>query len=104
LENPGNPDNWFSIIRSMIFEYENFYTDISFTMNDTAYFALLKVLMEDDRVYEKILFGSDYYMVQTKADERRFGLELRAYLGEKLFRQMAHSNPESFLCKLSIRV
>lgn len=104
LEKPGNPENWFSIIRKMIFEYENFYTDISFTMNDTAYFALLKILMEDDSIFEKILFGSDYYMVQTKTDERRFGLELRAYLGEKLFRQMAHSNPEQFLCKLSIRV
>jgi len=104
LESPGNPENWFSIIRKMIFEYDNFYADISFTMNDTAYFALLKVLMEDESIFEKILFGSDYYMVQTKTDERRFGLELRAYLGERLFRQMAHSNPEQFLCKLSIRV
>jgi len=104
MEDPGNPENWFSIIRKMIFEYDHFYTDISFTMNDTSYFALLKILMEDESVFEKILFGSDYYMVQTKTDERRFGLELRAYLGEKLFRQMAHTNPEHFLCKPSINI
>jgi predicted TIM-barrel fold metal-dependent hydrolase len=102
LEEPGNPDNWFSIIKSMLAKYPHFYTDISFTMSDKAYFALLKVLMADDLIADKILFGSDYYMVETESNERRFGLELRAYLGEKYFRQIAHSNPERFLCKSAL--
>ena len=102
LEKPGNPDNWFTIIRKMLAEYPNFYTDVSFTMSDPSYFALLKVIMADENIAEKILFGSDYYMVETESNERRFGLELRAFLGEHLFRQLSHSNPEKFLCKSAL--
>jgi hypothetical protein len=36
-------------------------------------------------------------MVETKTSERMFGLNLRAYLGEDLFKDIAESNPESFL-------
>ena len=66
LDQPGKSDNWFSIIREMIEEYPYFYTDISFTMNDKSYFSLLKVLMSDDNINSKILFGSDYYMVENR--------------------------------------
>lgn len=97
LEKPGNKDNWFVIIREMLKNYPNFYTDISFTMCDPSYFSLLKVLLSDDLLLGKIMFGSDYYMVQTESDERRFGLDLRAFLGEDLFRKIAHKNPKVFL-------
>jgi len=97
IENPGNPGNWFVIIRQMLARYENFYTDISFTLNNQKYFPLLKVLMADKSIRNKILFGSDYYMVETKADERRFGLDLRAYLGEDDFHTIAVTNPERYL-------
>lgn len=103
LEKPGNSDNWFSIIREMLEEYPNFYTDISFTMNDKSYFSLLKVLMSDDKINSKILFGSDYYMVETESDERRFGLDLRAFLGEQNFRKIAHTNSEIFLYKSALK-
>jgi predicted TIM-barrel fold metal-dependent hydrolase len=97
LERPGNKDNWFLIIREMLKTWPNFYTDISFTMSDPSYFSLLKVLLTDDQLLEKIMFGSDFYMVETESDERRFGLDLRAYLGEELFRKIAHKNPKVFL-------
>lgn len=102
LEKPGNKDNWFSIIRQMLEEYEHFYTDISFTLNNKSYFSLLKTLMSNEKINTKILFGSDYYMVETESDERRFGLDLRAFMGEKYFRLMAHSNAEEFLCKSAL--
>ena len=97
IENPGNPGNWFMIIRQMLAEYKNFYTDISFTLNKEEYFPLLKVLLADDSIRHKILFGSDYYMVETKTDERRFGLDLRAYLGEADFHTLSVTNPERYL-------
>ena len=59
--------------------------------------------MANDKINHKILFGSDYYMVEIASDERRFGLELRAFLGEKHFRLMAHSNAEEFLCKSALK-
>ncbi len=97
LEQPGNKNNWLNVIKDMLEEYPNFYTDISFTMSDTSYFSLLKILMSDDKINHKILFGSDYYMVETETDERRFGMDLRAFLGEELFFKLANENPRVFL-------
>ena len=96
LDNPGQSENWFIMIREMIKKYDNLYTDISFTLNHQEYFPLLKVLLTDSSLRSKILFGSDYYMVETKATERRFGLDLRAFIGESYFRSIAVDNPKIF--------
>lgn len=97
IENPGNKKNWFLIIKQMLEDYENLYSDISFTLSHQEFFPLLKVLLADEKIKNKILFGSDFYMVETKKDERRFGLELRAYLGEESFKTIAVDNPVRFL-------
>ncbi len=97
IHNPEDPDNWFSIIKDMLPVYKGLYTDVSFTMNHWKYFSLLKVLLSDLQIKEKVLFGSDFYMVKTRADERRFGLDLRAFLGEENFDFIARKNPENYL-------
>jgi len=99
LKNPGNLDNWFYIIRDMMKKYPNLYTDISFTLNNQEYFSVLKVLLLDEKIQEKVLFGTDYYMVETKTDEKKFCFDLRAYLGEDLYKAIAVDNPEKFLKK-----
>jgi predicted TIM-barrel fold metal-dependent hydrolase len=97
LDDPGKKDNWFVQIREMIEQYDNLYTDTSFTLSDQEYFSLLKVLLADPILKKRILFGSDYYMVETESNERRFGLDLRAYIGEENFMAIALTNPEKFL-------
>ncbi len=97
IHNPAAPENWMRIIRDLCIQYPNFYTDISFTMAETKYFSLLKVMLTDEKLSKKILFGSDYYMVQVESDERRFGLDLRAYLGEDNFNKIAQENPQRYL-------
>jgi len=96
IHNPGNADNWFVLIKDMIPRHENLYTDISFTLNRQEYFPLLKVLLSNTKLNKKILFGSDYYMVETKTTERHFGLDLRAYIGETSFKAIAVDNPNAF--------
>ncbi|MCU0369895.1 MAG: amidohydrolase [Bacteroidales bacterium] len=96
IENPGDPDNWFVVIKAMLAKYKNLYADISFTLNEQEYFPLLQVLLSDPALNGKILFGSDYYMVETEATERRFGLDLRAFIGEANFATIATKNPEVF--------
>lgn len=96
LDNPDEEDNWFLIIKSMLEKHDNLYTDISFTMGNPDFFPLLKVLLEDESIKYQILFGSDYYMVETEASERRFSIDLRAYLGEDKFKTIAINNPEHF--------
>ena len=97
IENPGDPNNWFDIIRKMMPNYPNLYSDISFTLYNEEYLPLLKVLLSDPVLKERILFGSDYYMVETKTDERAFGLKLRAFIGEDYFNAIAAVNPNRYL-------
>lgn len=96
IETPDKDDNWFVYIKDMIPRYENLYTDISFTLHREEFFPLLKVLLTDKKLRDRILFGSDYYMVETECNERRFGLDLRAYLGEEYFNAIAVINPKGF--------
>jgi len=94
-----NANSWLLQIMSMIKsgKYPNFYTDISFTLNYTDYFSMLKVFLSDDTLNKRVLFGSDYYMVETKSNERRFCIDLRSSLGEDLWNLIATENPKNFL-------
>jgi uncharacterized protein len=97
LDEPDEKDNWFSIIKELLVLYPNLYSDISFTLYNKEYFSLLKVLLTDSAFRQKILFGSDYYMNYTETSERRFSLDLRAFLGEDNFMTIARENIENFL-------
>ena len=99
MEAPQVEGNWFVQLKEMIEKHETIYTDISFTLNNQKYFPLLKVLLNDPKINSKILFGSDYYMVETQANERRFGIDLRACIGENNFQKIAINNVEAFLGK-----
>ena len=97
IENPQNKSNWFYIIKEMLRTHPNLYTDISFTLNDQEYFSVLKVYLSDKEILGKVLFGSDYYMVETKSTEKKFGFDLRAYLGEDFYKTIANENPVKYL-------
>ena len=59
---------------------------------------MLKVRLETSKTFKnKVLFGTDFYMVSMKASEREISMKLRSYLGEENFRQIAKVNPPKFL-------
>ena len=97
LDNPQEADNWFSIIKGLVRKYDNLYTDLSFTMNDGEFFSMLKILLLDETLKHKILFGSDFYMVETATNEKRFSMDLRCYVGEENFKLISDDNPTIFL-------
>jgi len=97
IENPSNSQNWFVIIKRMLKIFPNLYTDISFTLYDPEYYSILKVMLSDPELKEKILFGSDFYMVKSVARERKFSFDLRGYLGEELWDQITNINPKLYL-------
>lgn len=94
---PKKEDNWYRMIRNLIAKYPSLYTDVSFVMFNKKFWPILKVILEDKRFDRKVLFGSDYYMVQTETREKQFSMELRAYLGEDLYKRIAEINPKSYL-------
>lgn len=93
--------NWVSLIADMIRsgEYPNLYTDISYTIFKFAeYMPLLRLYLENDRMKDRVLFGSDFYMTRQEAlSEKAVSIRLRDALGERLFRQVAETNPRRWL-------
>jgi uncharacterized protein len=79
--------------------YENLYTDISYTLfADEEYVHILKDLLADPRLRTRVLFGSDFYVVEdAKLEERQTWPRIRSVLGEDLFRAIAEQNPSEFL-------
>jgi len=77
----------------------NLWTDIAYTVfADDEYVYLLKVLLSDERVLRRVLFGSDFYVVENAAlEERHRSVRIRAVLGEDVFRAIAIENPSVYL-------
>jgi len=44
-----------------------------------------------------ILFGSDFYTVRRETSERAYSVNLRSFLGESDYGQIAGTNPREFL-------
>jgi uncharacterized protein len=96
---PGDRKSWISIIADLIRLHENVFTDISYTMfRFQENIPILKIFLEDPIIRNAVLFGSDYYMVELeRLSEREVSIQLRAALGEDLFKQIAQINPPRFL-------
>jgi predicted TIM-barrel fold metal-dependent hydrolase len=99
--NEGNKHknlSWFTIICDLMRKYENVYADISYTLEDEKLLPLLKFTLEiDAKIRERVLFGTDFYVVSKAISERKFGINVRSFLGETLFHQIAVENPRRFL-------
>jgi predicted TIM-barrel fold metal-dependent hydrolase len=100
----GNPDpdrSWLAKIADLIKSgrYENLYTDISYTLfADDAYVHMLKNMLADPQLRRRVLFGSDFYVVEdAKLEERKTWPRIRSVLGEDLFRVIAEENPKEYL-------
>jgi predicted TIM-barrel fold metal-dependent hydrolase len=100
-ETPSAAKSWLAKIADMIKSeaYEGLYTDISYTVfaaEENVH--LLKVLLSDDRLRRRVLFGSDFYVVENaRLEERRIAVTVRSVLGEELFHQIAVENPRAYL-------
>ena len=101
----GHPDrvrmNWLSKLLGLIKsgDYPNLYTDISYTIfMFEQYMRPLKVILNNDAVRKRVLFGSDYYMSeQEEFDERFLSMSLRAELPADVYRDIAYGNPVRWL-------
>ncbi len=90
--------SWFSIICDLMRRYPNVYADISYTLQDASLLPLLKMILEaDEKIKERVLFGTDFYLVSKAISEREFAINVRAALGKELFEQIAIRNTERYL-------
>lgn len=89
--------SWLSVIYDLMIRYENVYTDVSFILFNEDLFPMLKFILNDPKVADKVLYGTDYYVVTQKKTEKSLFHDLRGYLGEELFFKIAHENPKRYL-------
>jgi uncharacterized protein len=99
---PSSPEDrsWLSVILDLIQRHNNIYADISATLfeEDETYIDLLIELLRDARVSDRVLFGSDFYMMErVKTKEPSRYQFIRQRLGPQLFEQIASINPMRYL-------
>lgn len=92
-----NSASWLSIIYDLMVEYDNVYADMSFMIYNEKNFNLLKLLIDDEKVGHRILFGTDFYVVAQKGTEKRLYHTIKAALGSKRFEKVAVTNAKTYL-------
>jgi predicted TIM-barrel fold metal-dependent hydrolase len=92
-------ETWYSIIRNIMMnpDYPNVYADISFIIYDEKIVSLLKASLNVERLQDKILFGTDFYVVRQKGTDKKFWLDITTHLSGEEITRIAVSNPEAFL-------
>jgi predicted TIM-barrel fold metal-dependent hydrolase len=91
--------DWYSIICSMMLQYENVYSDISYISHDNNIHSLLKrtLQMENDRLRQRVLFGTDFYMVRSHKSEKQILADTIGGLSAEEFNFIARQNPINYL-------
>lgn len=79
--------------------YPNLWTDISYTVfAQDGFLDLLSDLLSEERVRERVLFGSDFYVVlDAQLLEKKRWHQIQTTLGPTLFKTIAEDNPRQYL-------
>jgi predicted TIM-barrel fold metal-dependent hydrolase len=94
-----NASNWLTEILSLMKTYPQVYSDLSYVGFQTNLHPLLHVLIRDHEIGSRLLFGSDFYMVQQDATEREFSIRLRSLLSEHEYDRISKINPQQYLAR-----
>lgn len=91
--------DWYSIISSMMLQYPNVYSDISYIVHSPAILPLLTKSLQPDRgqLRERILYGTDFYVVRNYKSDKNMLADMLAGLTEEEFNLIARENPMTFL-------
>ena len=92
--------DWYSIICSMILQYPNVYSDISYILSKPRILPLLKETLDPDlnpHLRERVLFGTDFYVVRNHFSEKDLVAQMTAGLSEEEFDLIARENPKRYL-------
>jgi len=93
--------DWYSIICSMMLQYDHVYADISYILHDMAIRPLLNSTLthpgRGGKLAERVLFGTDFYVVRNHKSDKDLLATLTAGLPEQHFDLMARTNPQAYL-------
>ncbi len=95
---PRTDRNWSFRIFDFMERYENVYSDTAYTFHlDTFIELLSEVLYRNKLLTQRILFGSDYYMIMAEGKYKNLRSKFALSLGTDLMQQISVVNPLRFL-------
>ena len=89
--------DWFSIISTMIMQFDHLYTDVSYTSHDLNYLGLLSEILDNHNIRDRVLFGTDFYVVSNHKTEKQYWIDMQNALGSDKWERIANRNPTEFL-------
>jgi predicted TIM-barrel fold metal-dependent hydrolase len=90
--------DWYSIICSIILQHTNVYADISYILHDNpAILPLLKQTLHNEALKEKVLYGTDFFVVRNHKSDKEMLADYLEGLTEEEFEQVAKDNPRAYL-------
>lgn len=76
-------------------QYNNLFADFSYTFYNSEYCTSLKKLLnEKPDIANRVLFGSDYYMIATEGNFRELLDNFVKIIGDTNMKKISMENPE----------
>ncbi len=102
---PGKPEqiwkqaDWYSILCSLMLQYDNLYADISYILHsEQAVLPLLQqTLHSHPKLRSRVLYGTDFYVVRNHKSDKNMLSDMQGGLSKEDFDQIARVNPVEFL-------
>jgi len=98
------PDSWTGKILQLMDTYDHVYADISYHTQpmdggnkEKNYFSNIADLMKNDRYKNHLLFGTDYFLVRQRVQDKNYRQYYKKHLSEPLLKQLTMDNPPRFL-------
>lgn len=108
--NPQNPNlsygglmdiwknaDWYTIISSLMIQYPKIYADLSYIIHDQEIIPLLKHTLRNESLKNKVLFGTDFYVVRNHNSEKDLLAQTMSNLSSEEFDLIARDNPINYL-------
>jgi predicted TIM-barrel fold metal-dependent hydrolase len=89
--------DWYSLICSMMLQFDNVYADLSYTIHNQEIHPLLKHTLQNPRLRMRTLFGTDFYVVRNHKSDKGLLASTINHLSEADFEQIAKINPRNYL-------
>lgn len=95
---PQRVSNWYEIIKRLMLQFDNVYADVSYTLYaPNARTKILADAQQTPKLADRILFGTDFYMVARELPERELLAGFQSAFGSVLFTKLAEENAKRFL-------
>ena len=95
--------DWYTLIYSLMAQFDNVYADLSYIISKPEIFPLLRETINPKvtgSVSDKVLFGTDFFVVRNHNTDKELLANTRAKLSEEEFDRIARENPDRYLAQV----